>query len=193
MEMQVGDTRLRDRNQPLLLRFFAEIARSQSLDHIVLQTIAKTLANNRSRHMPGAKSRQARTLLVALDLRLSLAGNFGGGNLNRNFPLDISCCRVIARVFVSVFAASVVSVGLTFCLSPTAASGIQGRRTEFIRRSLECKDRRRAPSNRRTQSRVDLTSSFPDPASRRCSVRGKSVAARPAVSRRVDPSSKPRL
>ncbi len=115
MYVQVGNSRLRNRNQPLLLSFPAEVFRNQSLDHIILKPIAKALPNDGGRHMPCPKPRQPRTLLIALNLHLSLARNLGGRDLNRDLPLD---------VFVGSFRLGRVGslCGAHVCLSPAAQS-----------------------------------------------------------------------
>src|SRR6267154_3686555 len=90
--MQVGNAGLRNWDQTLLLSFPAKVFWNQSLGHIVLEPFAKALFDDRSRHVPGAKARQPRALLVSLNLQFGLAHNFRGRNLDRNLPLDIFFC-----------------------------------------------------------------------------------------------------
>jgi len=61
----------------------------ESLDHVVLEAVAKALLDDRSRHVPGAKARQPRTLLIALNLQLGFAGHFSGWDLDGNLPLHV--------------------------------------------------------------------------------------------------------
>src|ERR1700733_8955926 len=88
MNVKIGDAGLRNRNQPLFLCFFSEIFWDQSLSHVVLQSFAEALADDGSRHVAGAKTRQPRALLIALNLQLRFTGNFRGWYLDRNLALD---------------------------------------------------------------------------------------------------------
>ena len=88
VNVQVGDPRLRDRNQSQLLRLFAEVARHQSLNHIALEVFLEALPDDGSGHVPGAESRQPRHLLILLDDDFSFASNFLGRDLDRNLALD---------------------------------------------------------------------------------------------------------
>ncbi len=88
MNMQVGDARLGDRNHSQLFGFLAEVARDQRLDHIALQVFFKSLPDDRRRHVPGAEPGQARHLLIFLDQHFSFAGDFFGGDFDRNLALD---------------------------------------------------------------------------------------------------------
>ena len=82
MNVQIGDAGLRNWDQPLFFRFLAKIFRNQSLGHIALQPFAEALADDGSGHVSGAKARQPRALLIALNLQLGFAGNFGGRDLD---------------------------------------------------------------------------------------------------------------
>lgn len=93
MHVKIGDAGLRNWYQTLLFGFSAEVVRYQRLDHVVLEAIAKTLADDGSRHVSRAKAWQPRTLLIALNLQLGFASNFGGRDLNRDFPLNIFLVR----------------------------------------------------------------------------------------------------
>ena len=130
VHVQVGDARLRNRNQAQLLGFPAKVFRNQSLGHVALQAFAKALLDDGSRHMPGAKPRQPGTLLIALNLKLGFAGNLGGRDLDRDLALD---------VFVVCFRLGRVGgfCGAHVCLSLAARfEGSVWRRKlpEFIRR-----------------------------------------------------------
>jgi hypothetical protein len=89
VNVQIGHAGLRNRDEALLLGFPAKIFRNQRFDHIVLKAVAEALPNDRSRHVPGAKARQPRAFLIAHNLQLGLAHNFGGGDLDRDLPLDV--------------------------------------------------------------------------------------------------------
>src|SRR5208282_3265650 len=93
MHVQIGDAGLRNRDQSLLFSFPAEVFRNQRLDHIILQAIAETLADDGGGHMSGAKAGQPRTLLIALNLRFGLARNFRSWDLDRDLPFDIFLVR----------------------------------------------------------------------------------------------------
>ena len=86
LQLQIGDLRLRDRDQALLVGFFAEIAGDQGLDHITLQVFGKTLADDGCGHMSAAEAGDARQLLIFLDQGCSLAIYFFDRNLNCNLP-----------------------------------------------------------------------------------------------------------
>ena len=55
MNMKVRNARLRYRQHPQLLRFTAEMAGHQRLNHFALEILGKTLADDRSRHVPPPK------------------------------------------------------------------------------------------------------------------------------------------
>ena len=86
--VQVGDLRLRHGNHPLLFRLFAEISRHQRLDHVTLQIFLEALLDNRRRHMPRAKARQPRHLLIFQNDFFHLASNFIGRYFHRDLAFD---------------------------------------------------------------------------------------------------------
>src|SRR6266576_2112568 len=88
MDVQVGDLRLRNRYQALLLGLFAEIARNQSFDHVALEVFFEALFDDRTRDMAGAEAWQSRHLLIFLDNDIHFAGDFVGRNFDRDLALD---------------------------------------------------------------------------------------------------------
>ena len=86
LQVKIGDLRLRNRDQSLLVGFFAEIARDQRLDHIALQVFGKTLADDGCGHMSAAEAGDARQLLIFLDQGCSLAIYFFDRNFNCDLP-----------------------------------------------------------------------------------------------------------
>ena len=86
LQMQIGDLRLRYRNQSLLVGLFAEIARDQRFDHVALQVLGKTLTDDGGGHMSAAEAGNARQLLIFLDQGFGLAIYFFDGNFNLDFP-----------------------------------------------------------------------------------------------------------
>ena len=99
LHLQVGNARLRYRNQSLLLSFPPKVLRDQSLNHVILKPIAEALLDDRSRHMPRPKPRQPRTLLIALNLQLGLARNLRSRNLDRDLALNVFLiCFRLGRV-----------------------------------------------------------------------------------------------
>src|SRR5208282_1086134 len=89
VDVKIGDARLRNWNQALLLSFPAKVLGDEGFDHVVLETIAETLADDRGGNVPGAKARQPRTLLIALNLQLGFTGNFGGRDLDGDLALYV--------------------------------------------------------------------------------------------------------
>ncbi len=87
VNMKIGHARLRDRNHPELLGFLPEVTWDQSLHHIALQIFLKALADDRGRHVARAESGQPGHFLVFLNEDIRFAGDFIGGNLDRNLPL----------------------------------------------------------------------------------------------------------
>src|SRR5439155_553500 len=73
MQVQVGDPWLRDRDQTLLFRFFAKVARDQGFHDIALQVLGETLANDGGGHVSSAKTRQTAKLLILLNQRMATA------------------------------------------------------------------------------------------------------------------------
>ena len=89
MYVQIGHAGLRNRDQPLFFSFPAKVFGDQSLGHIVLEAFAKALPGDGGGHVPGAKTRQPRALLIALNLYFSFACDFRGGDLDGNLALDV--------------------------------------------------------------------------------------------------------
>ena len=98
VNVQIGNPRLRDGSQALLLGFAAEVFRNKSFGHIVLQTLAEALLNDGGRYVPGAKARQPRTLLIAHNLEFGFARNFRRRNLHRNLALGVFLTRFLRCV-----------------------------------------------------------------------------------------------
>ena len=90
LQVEIGDLRLRHRDQTLLVGFFAEVARDQGFDHITLQVFGKTLADDGGGHMSAAEAGDARQLLIFLDQGIGLAIYFFDGNFNLRSPAG--CC-----------------------------------------------------------------------------------------------------
>ena len=85
-QVEVGDLRLRHRDQALPVGLFAEVARDEGLDHIALEIFGKTLTDDGGGHMPAAEAGDTRQFLIFLDQGIGLAGDFFDGNLNRDLP-----------------------------------------------------------------------------------------------------------
>ena len=88
LNVQLGDARLRHRDHPQLLGFFAEIAGDQRLHYVALQILGKAVTDHRRWHVPLAESGQPRHLLIFQDDGFGLASDFIGGDFHRNLPLD---------------------------------------------------------------------------------------------------------
>ncbi len=86
LQVEIGDLRLRYRDQALLVGFFAEVAGDQRFHHVALQVLGKTLADDGCGHMSAAEAGDTRQLLIFLDQGCGLAVYFLDGNLNRNLP-----------------------------------------------------------------------------------------------------------
>ena len=65
VQVKVGDARLGNRQQVLLLGFLAEIARHQRLHKIALDFVGETLADHGGRHLALAEAGDARQFRVA--------------------------------------------------------------------------------------------------------------------------------
>jgi hypothetical protein len=68
--------------QPLGL--LPEVARDQRLDHVGLDLLRKTLANDRRRNMAAPEAGNTRYLLIFLDQRIGLPVDIGDRNLHLN-------------------------------------------------------------------------------------------------------------
>ncbi len=86
LQMQIGDLRLGNRDQALLVGLFAEVARHQGLDHVALQVFGKTLFDDGGGDMSATEAGNTRQLLIFLDQGCSLAIYFLDGDLNGNLP-----------------------------------------------------------------------------------------------------------
>ena len=91
LQVEVGDLWLRHRDQALLVGLFAEVARDQGLDHVALQVLGKTLADDGGGHVPAAEARDTRQLLIFLDQGFGLAGYFLERDFNLRSPAWCCC------------------------------------------------------------------------------------------------------
>src|SRR5206468_12141178 len=107
MQVQVGDPWLRDRDQTLLFRFFAKVARDQGFHDIALQVLGETLANDGGGHVSSAKTRQTGKLLILLNQRIGFTSDFSSG----------------ISIWISRLVLLAVSVGLTFTFRDRPESG----------------------------------------------------------------------
>ena len=98
MNVQIGDSRLRNRNHAELLGLFAEVARNQRLDNIALQIFFEPLPDDGRRHVPAPKAWQARHLLILLDDGLSLASDGLRRNLHGDLALDAVFLDLVAHI-----------------------------------------------------------------------------------------------
>ncbi len=80
MHMQIRDPRLRNRNQPLAFRFLPEVLGHQSVHNVVLNILSEALTDDRRRHMPAPKTRNAGEFLILLNQGVSFARHFFGWN-----------------------------------------------------------------------------------------------------------------
>ena len=102
-QVEVGDLRLRYRDQALLVSLFAEVTRNQRFHHVALQIFGKTLADDGCGHMSAAEAGDARQLLIFLDQGFGLAVHFLDGNLNRNLPPGAAAGLSGAHICLSGF------------------------------------------------------------------------------------------
>ena len=101
MNVQVGDLRLRNGNQTQLLGFLAEVAGHERFDHVALQIFFEALPDDGGGHVAGAEARQARHFLILLDDRFGFAGDFFGGDFDRDLAFDaVLLLCVIPRQFL---------------------------------------------------------------------------------------------
>src|SRR5207302_11294855 len=101
MQVQVGDPWLRDRDQTLLSRFFAKVARDQGFHDIALQVLGETLANDGGGHVSSAKTRQTGELLILLNQRIGFTSDFSSGNFNLDFPFCVAGSFCGAHIHLS--------------------------------------------------------------------------------------------
>jgi len=87
VQVQVRHPRLRYRMNAQPLGLLPEVARDQRLDHVGLDLLRKTLANNRSRNMAAPEAGNARYLLIFLDQRIGLPVDICDWNLHLNLAL----------------------------------------------------------------------------------------------------------
>ena len=106
LQVQIGDLRLRHRDQSLLVGLFAEVAGDEGLDHIALQVFGKTLADDGGGHMSAAEAGDARQLLIFLDQGIGLAVYFLDGNFNRDLPPGAAAGLSGAHICLSGFGRS---------------------------------------------------------------------------------------
>ena len=83
--MEVGDARLRYRNQALLFRFLAEVSWHEGFDNVGLDVFSEALPDDGGRDVALAKTGQAGQFLVFLNQRFGLAADFGGRNFDCDF------------------------------------------------------------------------------------------------------------
>ena len=91
LNVEIGDLRLRHRDQSLLVGFFAEVARDQSFHHIALQIFRKPLADNGGGHMSAAEARDARQLLIFLDQGIRSRGLLPRREFQPRSPAGCCC------------------------------------------------------------------------------------------------------
>src|SRR5215471_19647753 len=87
MGVQIGDPRLRHRNESQPFRLLAEELGNQSVDNVVLNLLFETLTNDGCGDMSSPESRDARQLLIFLHQGLGLPRNVLGWNLDFNLAL----------------------------------------------------------------------------------------------------------
>ena len=115
MQVKVGDSRLRNRHQVLLLGFLAEITRHQGLDNFVLDIFGETLANDGGRNFAFAEAGNARQLLVAVHdaLGFSLTTSAGISMVNSRLQGFDGSEEAASAVLVSLVFDSIVK-GIAF-------------------------------------------------------------------------------
>ena len=112
VQVEVGDLRLRHRDQTLLVGLLAEVARDQGLDHVALQVFGKALPDDGGGHMSAAEAGEARQLLILLDQGIRSRGLLP---------------RRESQPAISRLVLLLVSVGLTFAFQALAVRTVPFR------------------------------------------------------------------
>ena len=102
VDVQIGYARLRNRGQPQLFGFFAEISRNQRVDYVALDAFGKTLLDHGGGSVSGTESGDAGQFLVFLDQGLGFAGHIGRRDFHLDLPFGATAGFSGAHVYLSV-------------------------------------------------------------------------------------------